>query len=149
MAALKTYSFIAWHPDIDPERSWVNQAHATVAARSRAEVMRLLADSDGRIARSSDVLNLSETANLADMVLSLGAPGIVFHSNMHGRSTDYRPAGGYQLGIAPTDPDVLIADHEKRYPTSHLNKQAREALPAIRSAWDAARLLWPDADFAR
>jgi hypothetical protein len=147
MATLKTYAFWGYHPGIDPDRPWVRQATAAVAARSMAEVARLLSGDDERPVRLTDINNLSETGNLPQIVLALGAPGIIFHANQF--STNYRPVGGRPLGVAPTQPETLIADYAKRYPRSNLAADARKALPEIRAAWDAARALWPDATFAR
>lgn len=146
MATMKTYSFLAYHPGIDPTKPWINQAIACVAARSKAEVCRLLSTDDFRPLRPSDLHNLSETGNLAQIVVSMGAPGIVFHANHF--SANFRPAGGQPLGIPPTDPEVLIDDHAARWPTSHLIKEARAAMPEIRAAWDTARVRWPKAEFA-
>jgi hypothetical protein len=147
MATLKTFAFWGHHPGIDPEKPWINQASACVAARSMAEVARLVSTEGFRPLRPTDLNNLSETGNLTQIVVSMGAPGIVFHANQFSR--DFRPAGGRPLGLKPTDPETLIADYESRYPRSNLIEEARRAMPAIRAAWDAARALWPDAEFAR
>ena len=146
-AVLKTYAFWGHHPGIDPARSWVKQATACVAARSVAEVARLVSVGQDRQLRVFEVDGLSETANLSQMLVALGAPGIIFHARQF--SHDYQPAGGSPLGLLPPDPETLIAEYERRYPKSRLVSEARAALPAIHAAWDAARERWPDATIAR
>jgi hypothetical protein len=144
---LKVYSWLDFHPGIEPGKPWVSQASAVVAAHSMAEAARLASSGGGFPPRSPrDMLNLSETGNLTQIIVALGAPGIVFHAPMF--SADYAPSGGRPLDIPPADPDTLVAECAARYPHSDMPKRAARDMPGILAAWDAARLLWPGHAFA-
>ena len=73
MAKLKVYHWLGMTDVKWEERPWVGQVDCIVAAKSMAEVARLMGEKSPR-----SLFNLSETWNDEDKAVAMSKPGTIF-----------------------------------------------------------------------
>lgn len=76
---MKVYLWLGHAPEGHPERPWVTQCDCIVAAKSKAEVGRILGFDPRRL------FNLEETGNAEQIEVATAKPGTIFwrHINDH------------------------------------------------------------------
>lgn len=78
---MKVYSWTAYHIRDVPRQRYIHTFRCIVAAKSKAEVMRLTG------CTKAGLFNLGEACNEEDVALALSAPGTVFaQESYHGSS---------------------------------------------------------------
>lgn len=78
---LKVYGWIGWRNECPPAANGNHQTREVVAARSMAEVGRIVGESPRR-------LDMSETGNQGELTVALSAPGTVFWHPLDERAVD-------------------------------------------------------------